>query len=134
MANLRYIFLVGSMGAKHDTLIMAEIAAVNLALQFCKDRDWKPSRIFCDCSGIPNLLKNFNACIAWHLSTEFTKLKQNLNFFPNLHVELISREDNDVADALANFGRHNVQLALFFQGLNRPCWLEDIRRRKNISF
>lgn len=116
MANLRYILLAGSMGATHDTPIMVEIAAINLALQFCKDRDWKPGYIFCDCPGISNLLKNFNACIAWHLSTEFTKLKQNLNFFPNLHIELIAREDNDVTDALANFGRHNIQLSL----LSRP--------------
>lgn len=114
MAYLSSILIAGSMGATHDTPFMAKIDAVNLALQLWKDCNWKPDRIFCDCPGIPNLLKNYNACIAWHISIELTKLKYNLSFFPNLHIDLIARDDNDVADALANFGRHKVQLSLFF--------------------
>ncbi|XP_039135862.1 uncharacterized protein LOC120273306 [Dioscorea cayenensis subsp. rotundata] len=134
VANLTSILVAGSSGAKMDSPFMAELAAINRALQICKDFNWVPDRAFCDCPGIPNLLKNYNPCVTWHVHSEFINLKLLLNHFPNVHFNLIARDDNAVADALASFGRSNVQLSLFFQGLERPFWLDDICTRFNLSF
>lgn len=134
IANLTSLLIVGLLGAKHHTPIMAELAAINFALPLYKDHDWKSDCAFCDCPSIPNLLKNHNACVAWHIHSEFTSLKHLLSHFHHLHFNLIAREDNVVADSLANFGRSNVQLSLFFQDLDRPCWLDDICRSRNLFF
>lgn len=134
IANLNHILLVGAMGAKTNSPIMVELAGINLALQFCNSNGWFPDRIFCDCPGVADLLKNFNVCTAWHINEEYIKLKKNLASFPQTCVDYIPQGNNEIADALANFGRLNHQLSLFYQGFDRPTWLEDSCSRRHFVF
>ncbi|XP_039135378.1 uncharacterized protein LOC120272581 [Dioscorea cayenensis subsp. rotundata] len=134
ISNVNQILIAGAIAAVATSPIMAEIVAINLALQLCISNDWLPSSLFCDCAGIAQLLKNFNACTAWHIKEEYQLLKQNLGFFPYLFIETIPREDNAIADALASFGRNCSQLSLFFQGLDRPHWLDDLCNRHHLFF
>lgn len=84
----------------------------------------KSDRICHDCPGIASLMKNYNICVAWHIDHEYCTLKQNLNNFPNICFETIPCEDNNITNALANFGRQNPQLSLYYQGLDRPIGLK----------
>lgn len=120
ICNLNSILLVGAMSATCDSPIMAKLAAINLAVNFCLSNGWISDNIYCDCQGVSDLLKNFSACMAWHINEEFCKLKRNLDCFPHTCVEYIPREDNEITDILVDFGRHNHQLSLFHQGLDWP--------------
>lgn len=72
--------------------------------------------------------------VAWHVNQDYNNLKQNISNFSNICVEIISREENDIADALANFSQLNPQLSLFSQGLEHPFCLKDICRKKHMCF
>lgn len=131
---MKCILLAGAKGDTARSLFEAEIAAVNLVFQFCTEIVGILPRLYYDCPGVIHLLKNFNACVAWHVKDEYHRMKQYLSDFPNTSLETIAREDNVIVDAFASFGRHNPQLTLFFQGLDRPTWLEDFCARKNFCF
>lgn len=132
--NMNRILLAGAKGTTTKSPFEAEIAAINLAFQTCAEHRWDPSRLCCDCPGIIQLLKNYNACVAWHVEDEYHKLKRHLSVFPNTNLENISRDVNEIADALATFGRLNPQLTRFFQGLDRPSWLENLCASFNFVF
>lgn len=108
------------MNATCDSPIMAELAVINLALHFCHSNVWILDNIYCDCPGVADLLKNFSVSTSWHINEEYCKLKRNLDCFPHTCVDYIPREDNEIADILAEFGRLNHQLSLFHQRLDRP--------------
>lgn len=134
ISNLNCILLAGANVVVASSPIMAEFTAINLALQLCITNGWLPSSLYCDCAGVAQLLKNFNICTAWHIKEEYLMLKKNLGSFPHLFIETIPREENEIADALANFGRTSTHLSLFFQGLDRPHWLEDLCVGRHFSF
>lgn len=120
LTNSNCILAAGLKGTSASSQIQAEIAAINLALRTCIDKSWTPARIFYDCPGVAQLLKHYNPSVTWHVSTEFQTMKKNLDIFPNITIETISRELNFFADTLANLGRSNPQLSLFFIGMERP--------------
>lgn len=131
---MNHILIAGSKAAVASSPIMAEFPAINLALQLCISNGWLPTSLLCDCVGVAQLLKNFNVCTAWHIKEDYQLLKRNLGLFPHLFIETIPREDNEIADALASFRRNCNQLSLFFQGLDRPHWLEDLCARRHFIF
>lgn len=132
--NMNHILAAGSKCANTSSPIIAEFTAIILALQLCISNGWLHNRLFCDCPGVAQLLKNFNVCTAWHINEEYQKLKRNLVSFPHLCIEIISTDENEIADALATFGRTSPQLSLFFQGLDWPQWHEDICSRRHFIF
>lgn len=109
--NSEFILLAGAMGTKLESLIQAEITAINLALELCHNNIWKWKP--CDCLGVIQMANDFDDCVAWHYKEQIQTLQQNLKVFPNNILECINREDNTIADTLAHQGRQNPQLSLF---------------------
>lgn len=101
------------MSATCDSPIMAKLAAINLAVNFCLSNGWISDNIYCDCQGVADLLKNFSVCMAWHINEEFCKLKRNLDCFPHTCVEYIPREDNEITDILVDL-EDIITNSLFF--------------------
>ncbi|XP_039121964.1 uncharacterized protein LOC120258569 [Dioscorea cayenensis subsp. rotundata] len=134
LSNMNHILIAGAKDAVTSSPIMAKFATINLALQFCISNGWLLSCLFCDCAGVAQLLKNFNVCTPWHIKDEYQILKRNLVFFPHLYIESIPKEENEIADALATFDRNSIQLFLFFQGLDRPQWLDDMCSLRHFTF
>lgn len=112
--------VAGSTGAQADSPIMAEFVTVNLALKIYSTKRWKPDHICCAYPRILQFLKSFSPCIAWHISEEYHTLKKSLENLGNPFIKTISRDDNKAIDALANFGKMNFHLSLFFQGMEQP--------------
>lgn len=108
------------MGTNSSFPIQAKIDAINLAFHTCIDNGWTPDQVFCDCSGVAQLLKHYNVSIARHITADFQNMKENLAKFPNASIGTISRDLNNFIDALANFGKSNLQFSLFFRGMDRP--------------
>lgn len=44
--------------------ILAEVAAMTLALEECIKKNWWPSHLFTDCIGLTNLVKDFQISVA----------------------------------------------------------------------
>lgn len=80
------------MGTSSVSPIMAEFVVANLTLHMCIEKQWQPTRLCCDCPGITSLMKHFNPCIAWHFTTEYENLKNNLKNFSNIFIETIPRK------------------------------------------
>lgn len=74
IVNMKCIFLDGAIGATTRSPLEVKIAAINLALQFCTDNRWDSARLCCDCSGVIQLLKICNACVAWHVTLRLLML------------------------------------------------------------
>lgn len=110
------------------------IVAVNLALGHYFSRGWLPHNIFSDCPNIAHMLKHFNNCVAWPLKPDIDALRLKLNTSPFSDIITINREENQIVDALANHARSHPHLSLFFQGLDRPRWLEELCRSLNLFF
>lgn len=134
--NSNSLLLARAASDTFDTLFIAEMVTINLALSVCTDWAWCPDWICCDCPGITQLLKCYCPSIVWHMNTEYEKLKRYLKLecFSHTSIKTISREENDIVDALANFGRSNPRLSLFLHGKDRLAWLEDLFALRNLSF
>lgn len=126
------IFLAGSMGVVYSSPISAKMDAIFQALEVCKEQGWNPPRIRCDYPRISNLIKKHHPCIAWRINLEIHKLKSILKSFLHTSFITIPREENNIADELALHGRLNQQLSLFFRGLDRPSWPEDLCYIRNL--
>ncbi|XP_039118053.1 uncharacterized protein LOC120253920 [Dioscorea cayenensis subsp. rotundata] len=110
LTNSMRILATGSWGTTSSSPVQAEIAAINFAFHTCNENGWMPNLVFCDCPGVAQLLKHYNASIAWHITTEFHCMRRNLVLFPNTSIHTISKDLNSFADSLANFGKSNPQL------------------------
>ncbi|XP_039144169.1 uncharacterized protein LOC120281392 [Dioscorea cayenensis subsp. rotundata] len=124
----------GAMGAIHDSPINAELDAICLALSICRERNWIPDRIYTDCPGAARMVLNPHPCIAWQSAGIISKLKNIIQNFQHTCISTIPREDNLIADELAAFGSHNPLLSLFFRGLDRPNWLEELCSSLHLCF
>lgn len=135
LASNGQILLAGSQGAVHPSPLAAELSAMALALEACLERGWSPSRICCDCPGIINLIENHHPCVAWKFNTEAQKLKcRLLRAFPDISMIAIPREDNNIADELAYFGKLNPLRSLFSRDLICPIWLLELCRARDLFF
>lgn len=102
VTNAGHILLASSNYSMMDSPIQAKFAAINLALVECISHNWLPSKIFCDCPGVAQLLKDYNMVIAWRLNTDIQALQLSLKHFPNLSASTIAREDNYFANSLVD--------------------------------
>ncbi|XP_039120499.1 uncharacterized protein LOC120256866 [Dioscorea cayenensis subsp. rotundata] len=134
VANPGLVLLAGASGTSHSTPLDAEIDAICLALQHCKDFNWQPTIICCDCPRVEQLSRNFHPCISWRASNLLNKLKQLMKDFPDISISTIPREKNSIADELAAFGLLNPSLSLFFRGLDRHYWLDELCASHNLFF
>ncbi|XP_039130370.1 uncharacterized protein LOC120266776 [Dioscorea cayenensis subsp. rotundata] len=134
ITNPGKILLAGALGAHHDSPINAELDAICHALSICRERSWFPNRIFTDSPGAAKLAQNPHPCIAWQSTGMIIKLRNILHDFQNICVSTIPRDENLLANELVVFGRINPHLSLFFRGMDRPNWLEEICSCLNLSF
>ena len=95
------------MGNRVNSPFKAEIEAMCFALSNCTSNGWMPNLLLCDCPGIAQTIKNYIPAIAWRVNEAVQNLKSHLKDFPNLTIKTISRDDNNIADALAAKGRAN---------------------------
>lgn len=72
--NENIFVLAGTTIATLDSPILAEVAALILALDECIKRNWWPSHIFTNYIGLINLVKDFQILVAWHLDLEARRL------------------------------------------------------------
>ena len=128
------ILLAGHTGNRVDSPFKAEIEAMCLALTNCLANNWIPNLLLCDCPGIAQIIKNYTPAIAWRVNETVQKLRLHLKNFPNLKIETIPREDNNIADSLAAKARANPQLTLYSQGRDRPRWLEELCASRSLTF
>ena len=101
------ILLAGHIGNRVNSPFKVEIEAMYFALSNGTTNDWMPNLLLCDCPGITQTIKNYIPAIAWRVNEVVQNLKSHLKNFPNLTIETISRDDNNIADALAAKGRAN---------------------------
>lgn len=92
------------------------------ALEQCQSRNWKPDSINCEYLSLVKAVHSFEECVTWRLGAEVDRLKTLLKQFPYLMFEAIDREENSINDQLTNYAHQNPSLALFFRGLDLPCW------------
>lgn len=104
--------LASSMGTRHSSPINAEIDAVIQALLVCKDNDWKPSKIHCNCPGVAQLISNLHPCLTWKSNPLVITLKKLLTKLADIKITTISRDENYIADNLAAHTRSNPALFL----------------------
>lgn len=134
ISNSGIVLLAGCEGTSLDSPLKAKVAAINLALHWCLTLDWKPDWVFYDCPSVSQLIRDFNPCINWRLAEDLHSLKSKPKLLPDTRLFTMPREDNAIADALVIHGRHHHGLSLFFQGMDRPSWLDDLCFQHNLSF